>query len=385
VSANELEPDSRVQSSDTVHVALGARSYDIIVGVGLLSEAGKHIAPLLAVPRTILISDENVAPLYLERVAQSLSDHGVACGRIVLPAGEQSKSFAQFEDLLERILAAKVERGTTLLALGGGVIGDLVGFAASAVLRGIDFIQLPTSLLAQIDSSVGGKTGINSRHGKNLIGSFHQPRLVVADSAALDSLAPRELAAGYGEMVKYGLIDDVEFFAWLEANGQQILSGDEAARRHAIAVCCRAKARIVAEDEHESGRRALLNLGHTFAHAFEAESGYGGDLLHGEAVSIGMGLAFRLSARLGYCDPGDAARVTTHLKALGLPTQAADLPAPARRRDALIEHMSRDKKMKDGRLNLILARGIGRAFVTADVPPSDISSLLDEFLGTEAS
>jgi len=372
-----------VQSSDTVHVALGARSYDIIVGGGLLSEAGEHIAPLLAVARTIIISDENVAALYLERVAGSLARHGIDCDKIVLAAGEQSKSYAQLEALLEQILSLKVERGTTLLALGGGVIGDLAGFAASAVLRGIDFIQLATSLLAQIDSSVGGKTGINSRHGKNLIGSFHQPRLVLADTGALDSLAPRELAAGYGEMVKYGLIDDAEFFTWLEANGKKILAGDDAARRHAIAVCCRAKARIVAEDEHESGHRALLNLGHTFAHAFEAESGYSGELLHGEAVSIGMVLAFHLSARLGFCDPGDAARVSAHLKALGLPTGAAELPQRARRRDALIEHMSRDKKMKNGRLNLILAHGIGHAFVTGDVPPGDIAALLDEFLSTE--
>jgi len=383
VSANELEPDSKVQSSGTVRVALGSRSYDIIIGGGLLADAGSHIAPLLALPRTVLISDENVAPLYLERVAQSLDRHNIVCDKIILPAGEQSKSYAQFEDLLERILEGRVERGTTLLALGGGVIGDLVGFAASTLLRGIPFIQLPTSLLAQIDSSVGGKTGINSRHGKNLIGSFHQPALVLADTDALDSLPPRELAAGYGEMVKYGLIDDAEFFTWLEANGQMVLDGDEAARRHAIAVCCRAKARIVAEDERESGHRALLNLGHTFAHALEAESGYGGDLLHGEAVSIGMVLAFQLSARLGFCEDADADRVAAHLAALGLPTIAAHLPPAARQPDALLDHMSRDKKMKQGRLSLILARGIGRAFVTADVPPGEISDLLADFLNAE--
>ena len=383
MSANELEPDSKVQSSGTVRVALGSRSYDIIIGGGLLADAGSHIAPLLALPRTVLISDENVAPLYLERVAQSLDRHNIVCDKIILPAGEQSKSYAQFEDLLERILEGHVERETTLLALGGGVIGDLVGFAASALLRGIPFIQLPTSLLAQIDSSVGGKTGINSRHGKNLIGSFHQPALVLADTDALDSLPPRELAAGYGEMVKYGLIDDAEFFTWLEANGQMVLDGDEAARRHAIAVCCRAKARIVAEDERESGHRALLNLGHTFAHALEAESGYGGDLLHGEAVSIGMVLAFQLSARLGFCEDADADRVAAHLAALGLPTIAAHLPPAARQPDALLDHMSRDKKMKQGRLNLILARGIGRAFVTADVLPGEISDLLADFLNAE--
>ena len=379
--------------ADKVHVALGARSYDIIVGDNLLANAGAHIAPLLAQPRTMIVSDTNVAPLYLARVEQSLDQHGISHESFVVPAGEESKNFTQFEQLLEQILGARVERGTTLLALGGGVIGDLVGFAASALLRGIDFIQLPTSLLAQIDSSVGGKTGINSRHGKNLIGSFHQPRLVLADTGALDTLPARELAAGYGEMIKYGLIDDAEFFTWLEANGRAILDGDShgdgggnaAVRRHAIAECCRAKARIVAEDERESGHRALLNLGHTFAHAFEAESGYGGALLHGEAVSIGIILAFRLSARMGLCDAADGLRVTSHLATHGLPTHAGQLPPGAHQRDALIEHMSRDKKMKDGRLHLILVHGIGQAFVTADVSADDIRAVLDEFLSIDGT
>jgi len=371
--------------ADKVNVALGARSYDIIVGDKLLANVGAHIAPLLSQPRTMIVSDTNVAPLYLARVEHSLDQHGIAHERFVVPAGEESKNFTQFEQLLEQILGARVERSTMLLALGGGVIGDLVGFAASALLRGIDFIQLPTSLLAQIDSSVGGKTGINSSHGKNLIGSFHQPRLVLADTGALDTLPARELAAGYGEMIKYGLIDDTEFFTWLEANGQAILDGNAAARRHAIAECCRAKARIVAEDERESGHRALLNLGHTFAHAFEAESGYGGALLHGEAVSIGIILAFRLSARMGLCDAADAARVTSHLAALGVVTHAGQLPSSARQRDALIEHMSRDKKMKDGRLHLILVRGIGQAFVTADVSADDIRAALDEFLSIDGA
>jgi len=380
VSANESEPDSRAQSSELVHVALGARSYDILVGDDLLSEAGDHIAPLLGLPRTIVISDENVAPLYSDRVVESLARHGIDCDSIVLAPGEGSKSFASFEALLERLLAGRVERGLTLLALGGGVIGDLAGFAASVLLRGIDVIQLPTSLLAQIDSSVGGKTGINSRHGKNLIGSFHQPRLVVADTGALDNLPPRELAAGYAEMVKYGLIDDLEFFVWLEENGSRIVSGDAAARRQAIAHCCRAKARIVSEDEQENGRRALLNLGHTFAHAFEAESGYGDALLHGEAVSIGMVLAFRLSHRLGLCGEADVASVSAHLAAHGLPTEATQLPPAARRREALLLHMSHDKKIIDGRLRLILARGIGGAFVASDVEPQDIVATLDDFL-----
>ena len=385
MSASEPEPDSSAQSFEIVHVALGARSYDIIVGTGLLADAGDHIAPLLGLPRTVLVSDENVAPLFQNRVVESLRRHGIACDNIILPPGEGSKSFAQFEELLERILGARAERGTTLLALGGGVIGDLAGFAASVLLRGVAYIQLPTSLLAQIDSSVGGKTGINSRHGKNLIGSFHQPRLVLADTGALDSLAPRELAAGYAEMVKYGLVDDKEFFAWLEANGAEVLAGDAAARRHAIAHCCRAKARIVSEDERESGRRALLNLGHTFAHAFEAQCGYGDALLHGEAVSIGIVLAFRLSHRLGFCSEADAERVSAHLAVRGLPTEAVQLPPAARHREALMRHMSRDKKMKDGRLHLILARGIGGAFIATDVLQKDIANALDEFLGAADS
>ncbi len=380
MSANEPEPDSRADAPELVSVALGARSYDIAVGTGLLDQAGDRIAPLLALPRTVLISDENVAPLYGARVVDSLARHGVACETITLPPGEGAKSFAGLEDLLERLLAAGAERNLTLLALGGGVIGDLTGFAASVLLRGVDFIQLPTSLLAQIDSSVGGKTGINSRHGKNLIGSFHQPRLVLADTGALDSLAPREMAAGYAETVKYGLIDDAAFFAWLEENGAKLLAGDAAARRHAIAHCCRAKARIVAEDEREDGRRALLNLGHTFGHAFEAECGYGEALLHGEAVALGMVLAFRLSQRLGLAAEADGARVAAHLAANGLPVTAAALPENVRRRDALMEHMRRDKKVQDGRVRLILARGIGEAFITSDVDEADIAAALDAFL-----
>lgn len=382
MSANEPEPDSRAQSLEMVHVALGARSYDIIVGSGVLAEAGDHIAPLLGQRHTILVSDHNVAPLYQDRVVESLGRHGVACDSITLPAGEGSKSFSQLEELLERLLAGRAERGTVILALGGGVIGDLAGFAASVLLRGVAVIQLPTSLLAQIDSSVGGKTGINSRHGKNLIGSFHQPRLVLVDTAALDSLAPRQLAAGYAEMVKYGLIDDEDFFAWLEANGADMLAGDAAARRYAIAHCCRAKARIVAEDERENGRRALLNLGHTFAHALEAECGYGAALLHGEAVSIGMVLAFRLSHRLGLCAEADGERVSSHLAALGLPTGAAQLPPAARRTEALLRHMSHDKKMQDGRLRMILARGIGAAFIAEDVGEADIGAVLDAFMAS---
>jgi 3-dehydroquinate synthase len=384
VNPNEPEPDSRAHAPERVAVDLGARSYDILVGGGLLDEAGRHVRPLLALKRTVLITDANVAPLYAERVARSLAAEGVVCETIVLAPGEGAKSFTMLEELLERLLESGAERGMTLIALGGGVIGDLVGFTASVLLRGIDFIQIPTTLLAQIDSSVGGKTGINSRHGKNLIGSFHQPRLVLTDTETLDSLPGRELAAGYAEMVKYGLIDDADFFAWLEDHGAKLLAGDAAARRHAIAHCCRAKARIVAEDEREGGRRALLNLGHTFGHALEAECGFGETLLHGEAVALGTVLAFDLSRRLGLCDAGEAERVVKHLTTLGLPVSATALPARARRRDALLDHMSRDKKVTDGRLRLVLVRGIGAAFLTDEASRDEIAATLDAFLDVES-
>ena len=335
MSANESGSDTKAQSSELVHVALGARSYDILVGDDLLSKAGVHIAPLLGLQRTIVISDENVAPLFSDRVVESLARHGIDCDSIVLAPGEGSKSFKNFEALLERLLACRVERGMTLLALGGGVVGDLAGFAASVLLRGMDVIQLPTSLLALIDSS---------------------------------------------EMVKYGLIDDLEFFVWLEEYGSRIMGGDAAARQQAIAHSCRAKARIISEDEQENGRRALLNLGHTFAHAFEAECGYGDALLHGEAVSIGIVLAFRLSHRLGLCSEADVENVSAHLAAHGLPTEATQLPPTAQRREALLLHMRHDKKIKDGRVHLILTRGIGGAFLASDVEPQEIAATLDDFL-----
>ena len=380
MSANELQPDSQAATPELVTVALGVRSYDIVVGTNLLEQSGNLIAPLLTLPRTILISDETVAPLYAERTINSLSHHGVTCETIVLQPGEVSKNFSTLQDLLERLLESGAERGITLFALGGGVVGDLTGFAASILLRGVNFIQLPTTLLSQIDSSVGGKTGINSRHGKNLIGSFHQPRLVLVDTATLDSLPPRELRAGYAEMVKYGLIDDAPFFAWLEKNGAKLLAGDAATRRHAIAHCCRAKARIVADDEREAGRRALLNLGHTFGHAFEAECGYGEALLHGEAVALGMVMAFRISQQIGIASEVDVARVVTHLATNGLPVTAAALPTKARHRDALMNQMRHDKKVQDGRLHLILARAIGEAFIASEIDETDIAKALDAFL-----
>ncbi len=366
---------------DSVRVDLGARGYDILVGAGLLAAVGRYIRPLLRHPRVVVITDSNVAPLYLAAVKTALGEAGIECTAITLPAGEQTKDFAHLEALVEDLLAGKVGRDTTLVALGGGVIGDLAGFAAAITMRGMDFVQIPTTLLAQVDSAVGGKTGINTRHGKNLVGAFHQPRLVLSDVATLDTLPKRELLAGYAEVVKYGLIRDAAFFRWLEVNGLRLCGGDQEARRHAIVTCCAAKAAIVAEDEREAGRRVLLNLGHTFGHALEAQSGFGDTLLHGEAIAIGMVLAFELSARLGLCRPADAKRVRRHLSELGLPV---GLRGPADRSwsaDGLLAHMARDKKVLGGKLGFVLVRGIGEAFVTHDVDTQDMGAVLDAALG----
>ncbi len=367
---------------DVVPVELGARRYPIRVGPGLLAETGTHAAPLMANRRCTVVTDETVGAHYLDIVARSLRAADVAVETMTVPPGEQTKELAKLEALLEALIDRGVERETTLIALGGGVVGDLVGFAASIVLRGIPFIQIPTTLLAQVDSAVGGKTGVNSRHGKNLIGSFYQPRLVLADTDTLDTLPDRQVRAGYAEVVKYGLIDDPAFFAWLESNGAALLAGESAARRHAIVTCCRAKARIVAADERESGQRALLNLGHTFGHALEAETGFGDALLHGEAVALGTVMAFRLSARLGHCTAGDAERVRAHLRAMGLLTDGAGLPAAARRPDRLLAHMKHDKKARSGRLAFVLARGIGQAFLTSDVSPNAVRASLVEVLAS---
>jgi 3-dehydroquinate synthase len=366
---------------DTLRVELGARSYDIVVGRGLIGRAGALLVERFPGRRFTVITDANVARSQLAILESSFGQAGFAGASIVLEAGEHTKSFSNLEALIERLIEARVERSSMLVALGGGVIGDLVGFAASVLLRGIDFVQMPTTLLAQVDSSVGGKTAINSRHGKNLIGSFHQPRCVIADIAALDSLPRRELLSGYAEVAKYGLIDDPGFFAWLEANGASVLTGDDAARRHAIVTCCKAKARIVAADERESGVRALLNLGHTFAHALEAETGFGTALLHGEAVAAGLVLAFELSHRLGLCPADDLERVRRHVAMIGLPAGAADLPARAWQADSLIAHMAHDKKVRAGRITFVLARGIGRAFVADDVPLDTVRDLLATFFG----
>ena len=374
-----------MSAHQSLAVALGKHSYEILVGDGLLAAAGQHIAPFLKNQRVMVVTDENVAGLYLGALEQALDDKAIAHEAFVLPPGEATKGFSHLETLLNRLLQAKVERSTTLIALGGGVIGDLAGFAASVLLRGIDFVQIPTTLLAQVDSSVGGKTAIDTPQGKNLVGSFHQPRLVLCDTGVLSSLPVRERLAGYAEVVKYGLINDTDFFTWLEAHGSRMMAGDLDALSHAVVTCCNAKATIVAADEREAGQRALLNLGHTFGHALEAEIGFGGELLHGEAVAIGMVQAFELSTRLGLCPEEDTARVRRHLAAVGLPTglgamnaERSNTPAPSTRN--LLEHMGRDKKVADGRVTFVLARAIGEAFLTRDVQMSDVEAVLDNSL-----
>ncbi|WP_425450290.1 3-dehydroquinate synthase [Virgifigura deserti] len=365
-----------MSSIERLGVDLGARSYEILVGSGLLATAGHCIKPLLKQPRVIVLSDRAVADLYLATLTRALDDAGIAHEAIIVPVGEQTKSFGELARVVDALLAARVERGTTLVALGGGVIGDLGGFAASIVLRGIDFIQIPTTLLAQVDSSVGGKTGINTTHGKNLVGSFYQPRLVIADIDALSTLPRRELAAGYAEVAKYGLIGDAAFFGWLEGHAAGLIEGDEAARQHAVLKSCAAKAAVVASDEREAGARALLNFGHTFGHALEAECGYSDELLHGEAVAVGMVMAFDLSARLGLCPLEDAARVSRHLASVGLPTTPAAISDRVWDPDRLIEHMQQDKKVQDGKITFVLARGIGEAFLARDVELHEVHRLL---------
>ena len=365
---------------ERLRVGLGGRGYDIVVGAGLLATAGRLMKPALPAPRVIIVSDENVAPLYMDRLTTSLGEAGVEQDSVVVPAGEKTKEFERLRTLTNAILDARVERQTTIVALGGGVIGDLAGFAASITLRGLPVIQVPTSLLAQVDSSVGGKTGINTRHGKNLVGSFHQPSLVIADVETLTTLPRRELLAGYAETVKYGLIDDPEFFEWLEARGTRFLDGDVAVQTEAVARCCAAKAAVVAEDERETGRRTLLNLGHTFAHALELQTGYGGALLHGEAVAIGMIMAFDLSVRLGICPPEDLARMRRHLKDAGLPTDLSGVADPSWSADGLMSHMLSDKKVRGKRPTFVLARGIGRAFTTQDVEGEQVRGLMADFL-----
>jgi len=366
--------------SATLTVDLGPRSYDIVVGGGVIASAGERIRPLLAEPRAIVITDETVAGHWLEPLRESLEKAGIGHTAIVLEPGEQAKDYAHLERLTGELLDARVERSTALIALGGGVVGDLVGFCAAITLRGLDFIQVPTTLLSQVDSSVGGKTGINMPQGKNLIGAFHQPRLVLADTDTLKTLPRRELLAGYAEVVKYGLINDAEFFSWLEADGPAVIEGNAGAVRHAVLTSCKAKAAIVAADETEQGSRALLNLGHTFGHALEAKTGYGGGLNHGEAIAIGLSLAFDLSVRMGLCPPEDRDRVRAHLGAVGLPVGLKGLAGGDWSADELIGLMGQDKKVRAGRLTFVLARGIGEAFVTSDVNRDDVAAVLNDHL-----
>jgi 3-dehydroquinate synthase len=358
--------------TETVRVDLAGRPYDIVVGPGLLATAGERVRSLMAGRQAVVVTDANVARHHLEPVRKSLAAAGIAAREIVLAPGEATKSWEGYRRLCEEILEGGIDRGTMGVALGGGVVGDLAGFAAATLLRGIDYVQIPTTLLAQVDSSVGGKTAIDAAAGKNLVGAFHQPRLVLADTDTLATLPDRQLRAGYAETVKYGLIRDPQFFAWCEANAPALLARDPAALRHAVVTSCRAKAAVVAADERESGERALLNLGHTFGHAIEAELGFSDALLHGEAVAIGMALAFDFAARRGLASAEEARRVRAHLEGAGLPTRVPTGLEPRR----LLEHMRKDKKTRDGKLVFILVRGIGRAYVERGVGEDEVLEML---------
>ena len=370
--------------TEVLNVALGARSYEIKIGPGLLAQAGALARPYLRQKRVFVITDENVASLHLENLREGMAAAGIAMQALALPAGEKTKGWPGLERAVEWLIEKQVERSDIVVAFGGGVIGDLAGFAAAILRRGVDFIQIPTSLLAQVDSSVGGKTGINSVLGKNLIGAFHQPKLVLADTDVLGTLAPREFTSGYGEVVKYGLLGDAEFFEWLEENGPEMAAGDEARRIHAIRRSCEMKAGIVARDEQEQGERALLNLGHTFGHALEAATGYSDRLLHGEGVAIGCALAFELSMRLGLCPQEDPSRVREHLAKMGMKKDIADIGGDLPDADGLIALMGQDKKVSDGRIAFILARGIGQAFVEKQVDMGVVKAVLEDALRGKA-
>ncbi len=367
-----------------VPVALGARAYDIVIGRGLIGSLGARIKALRPGARTAIVTDETVAQKHLATAEAALKDAGIDSSPIVVASGEGSKNYSTFEKVCEAIVAARIERGDLVVALGGGVIGDLAGYAAASVRRGLDFVQVPTTLLAQVDSSVGGKTGINSRHGKNLVGAFHQPALVIADTALLDTLPEREFRAGYAEVAKHGLLADPQFFSWLEANWKDVFSGAAASgvapREYAILKCVEIKSGIVSRDERETGERALLNLGHTFGHAFEAGAGFSQRLLHGEAVALGCALAFEFSARKGLTSASEAARASAHLAAVGLPTHVKQIPGGVPGVDALMDLIAQDKKVKRGKLTFILVRGIGQAFVANDVDPAEVRAFLAERL-----
>ena len=365
----------------TVPVALNLRSYDILVGSRLLENTGKFLRERFGSRKILVVTDEHVAQLYLTPLRESLLREDYDAAEIVVPAGEGSKNFSCFEMLIADMFKLGVARDSLVIALGGGVVGDLAGFAASVVLRGIDYVQIPTTLLSQVDSAVGGKTAINTSFGKNLVGSFHQPGLVLSDTSLLDSLPQRELLAGYAEVVKYSLLGDGPFFGWLEGNGLALLEGEASARDYAVTTCCQAKAGIVSKDEREGGPRLLLNLGHTFGHALEAEVEFDSRLLHGEAVAIGTILAFDLSVQLGFCSASTINRVRNHFSLVGLPTALPILEGHVWRAERLLAHMSRDKKMRNGRQMLILARGIGEAFAYEQATESEILEVLRTYVG----
>ena len=365
-------------SERLVHVPLGERSYDILIGPGLMARAGGEISTRIKGRRAAIVTDENVGSRYLDGLMDSLQTDGIEAVSVTLPAGEKTKSFDYLTKVCDVLLEGRIERNDTVIALGGGVIGDLTGFAAGIVRRGVRFVQIPTSLLSQVDSSVGGKTGINARQGKNLIGIFNQPDLVLADTDVLDTLSEREFRAGYAEVAKYGLIDKPDFFEWLEKNWRGVFAGG-AARIEAIAVSCQAKADVVAADERENGRRALLNLGHTFGHSLEAATQYDSSrLVHGEGVSIGMVLAHRFSARMNLASPDLADRVEAHLQAVGLPTRMDQIPGELPPTDVLMDAIAQDKKVKSGKLTFILTRGLGQSFVADDVPASEVQRFIEE-------
>lgn len=374
---SEMSQNSR----RTVVVSLAERSYDVLIGPGLLSEAGKLIAARLGKVKCGIVTDENVAHHHLMALEESLGAAGLVAKTIILKPGEATKSFRELAPLCERLLEMGLERGDIVVPFGGGVIGDLAGFAAGILRRGVRFVQVPTSLLAQVDSSVGGKTGINTPQGKNLIGVFHQPSLVIADTDVLTTLPTREMRAGYAEVAKYGLLGDAAFFGWLETNWQAVFANGGPPLTHAIETSVKAKAAIVTRDETETGDRALLNLGHTFGHALESWTGYSDRLLHGEGVAIGMAQAFRFSEDLALCAPGTAARVARHLKSAGLPTRISDIPGSRADADQLLRLMGQDKKVKDGKLTFILVRGIGEAYITRDVPPEKVRAFLLKEIG----
>ena len=361
-----------------INVELDERNYDIIIGCNLLNEAGKLIKAVIRSENVIIVTDKIVAPLYLNDLNASLKAEGIKAEEIILPPGEHTKSIRYFESVIDQILNFKIDRNTTLIALGGGVIGDLTGYVAASILRGIDFIQIPTTLLSQVDSSVGGKTGINSQHGKNLIGAFYQPRLVLADIDALDSLPNREILSGYAEIVKYGLVNNITFFTWLEEFGFQLCAGNKEYRQHAVYESCKSKADIVAKDETEQNMRALLNLGHTFGHALETETGFSDKLLHGEAVSVGICLAFDLSLLLNLCSKLDVSRVRNHFSAIGLPTYLSDIRNNNWNIDKLLNHMLSDKKTINGKLNFILVKGLGKSFIAPDIKKEDVHFIIKQ-------